>query len=414
LRVESVAWITERKDVLCGLFFILTLLTYIYYCETNKRKWYWHSLGFSLLALLSKPIAVVIPPVLLLLDYYPLKRLGGDVKFWGKEARKKYYEKVPFAVLSLAVSVFTFSANYHLVGSTLASTTSLSIGDRFLVMSYGPRFYIEKLFLPLNLSPLYELWGKIEVLRGRYIIEYLVALIMVILILSMRKRFPAIYYSSLFFLITLFPVSGIMQAGHQIVADRFTYIPSMGLSLILGGFMASILSSDYYKIIYIKKATLVMAVVVLVILVGLTRKQEKLWINSKTLWEHAIFVSPDSSYAHFQVGEEWYQEGRVNEAMEHYKIAFSLSPHRKEAYLNIANRFSKYNMFAEAEWLYKSLIQTYPSFEFAWLSLGGTYFNAGYPNKAIEIYEQALQIDPGFSLIKEDLEKVKNARNFLK
>jgi protein O-mannosyl-transferase len=229
-----------------------------------------------------------------------------------------------------------------------------------------------------------------------------------LLFFSLLRRFTSLFVAFLFFIITLIPVSGIAPAGTQIAADRFTYIPSMGLALIFGGFLVYLGLYDGDKLFYFKKTIFALAIIIIAVSCGLTWNQEKLWKDSKTIWEHTVLLSPDSSIAHFKVGEEWLEEGRVAEAVDQYKLAFSLNPSYKETYLNLAGTFIQRGMFAEGEWFYKALIQTYPSFEPAWVSLGGTYFNEGYGEKAIAVYGQALQINPQFSMVKEDLTKVIN------
>lgn len=412
LRVESVVWITERKDVLCGFFFILTLLSYIYYTQTNKRKWYWFSLGLAICALLAKPIAVTIPLVLLLLDFYPLNRIGQNIKLLSKEAQKIYLEKIPFFILSLTISAFTLWSYYNLQDLILASTKSLNFGERILIIAYGSRFYLEKMIFPVHLAPLYEIWGTIEVLREHYIFEFSIAITLLVIFVSAKRRFPAIFFTFLFFIIAIFPVSGIAQAGYQIAADRFTYIPSMGVAIFCGGFLVYLLSNYRNNFSFFKNSIFMVTVIVLIVLYGATRNQESTWKDSGTMWKNTVLISPKSSIAHFKLGDDLLNEGYNTEAFHRYQTAFSLNQNYQTSYLNLAGRFVQKGMFDEAEWFYKSLIQTFPSFEPAWVSLGGMYFNQGFPNKAIGIYELALRINPQYSLVKEDLEKVKGVLNY--
>src|SRR5204862_357578 len=157
LRVESVAWVTERRDVLSGLFCLLTILVYFWACQrgTRGRRLYWLSVALFGCALLSKSMTVSLPVVLLILDVYPLRRLGGSIGWWSDSARRVYVEKIPFVLLAAAVSTITLKAQLPL--EHMASLAQLSVPSRLAVSAYGLSFYLWKTVLPVNLSPLYML-----------------------------------------------------------------------------------------------------------------------------------------------------------------------------------------------------------------------------------------------------------------
>ena len=157
LRVESVAWATERRDVLSGLFYLLTILGYLRDCEPGKRGrgWYWLSVAVFGCALLSKSMVVNLPVVLLILDVYPLRRLGGALGWWSEPARRVYVEKIPFVLLAAAASAIAVMAQSSIHAA--ASLAQLSVPGRLAVSAYGLSFYVWKTVVPLNLSPLYEL-----------------------------------------------------------------------------------------------------------------------------------------------------------------------------------------------------------------------------------------------------------------
>src|SRR2546428_992711 len=157
LRVESVAWATERRDVLSGLFYLLTILLYLRASERGERGrgWYWGTVGLFSCALLSKAIAVSVPVVLLILDVYPLRRLGGSTGWWSAPARRVYVEKIPFVLLAAAASAIALMA--QLSHDTMVSVVQLSALGRLAVSVYGLSFYLWKTVAPVNLSPLYEL-----------------------------------------------------------------------------------------------------------------------------------------------------------------------------------------------------------------------------------------------------------------
>src|SRR5213596_3257731 len=155
LRVESVAWVTERRDVLSGLFFLLTILVYVRSCEREARgrRWYWLSVALFACALLSKSMAVSLPVVLLILDVYPLRRLGGPIGWRTASARAVYLEKIPFVLLAAAASALAFLAQFLL--QSMPPLAELSVPARLAVSAYGLSFYLWKMLVPLNLSPRY-------------------------------------------------------------------------------------------------------------------------------------------------------------------------------------------------------------------------------------------------------------------
>src|SRR3989449_2959437 len=158
LRVESVAWVTERRDVLSGLFYLVAILLYLRACEggARGRGWYWLSVGVFVCALLSKSMVVNLPVVLLILDVYPLRRLGGFVGWWSDPARRIYVEKIPFVLLAAAASAIAVMAQSSVHAA--ASLAQLSLPGRLVVSAYGLSFYLWKMVVPVNLSPVYELW----------------------------------------------------------------------------------------------------------------------------------------------------------------------------------------------------------------------------------------------------------------
>src|SRR5881628_574134 len=233
LRVESVAWVTERRDVLSGLFYLSAILIYLWACEggARGRGWYWLSVAVFVLALLSKSMVVNLPVVLLILDVYPLRRLGGALGWWSEPARRVYVEKIPFVLLAAAASAIAVMAQSSVHAA--ASLAQLSVPGRLAVSAYGLSFYLEKMVAPLNLSPLYEL-GTVNPWATPFLLSYGVVLALTALALAFRHRLPGLPAAGLAYVVILLPVLGIFQNGPQIAADRYTYLAGMGWA-ILGG-----------------------------------------------------------------------------------------------------------------------------------------------------------------------------------
>src|SRR5436853_897881 len=231
LRVESVAWATERRDVLSGLFYLLTILAYLRACERAERArgWYWGAVGLFACALLSKSMTVSLPVVLLILDVYPLRRLGGPIGWWSERARRVYLEKIPFVLLAGGASAIAFLALFQI--HNMVGLDQLSLPGRLAISAYNLSFYLWKTVLPLNLSPLYELRG-VNAWAPPFLLGYGVVLAITALALALLRRVPGLAATWLAYVIILLPVLGIFQNGPQIAADRYTYLACLGWALL--------------------------------------------------------------------------------------------------------------------------------------------------------------------------------------
>src|SRR5881398_3281456 len=192
LRVESVAWVTERRDVLSGLFYLSAILIYLRTCERGERGrgWYWAAVGLFACALLSKSMVVNLPIVLLILDVYPLRRLGGATGWWSEPARRVYVEKIPFVLLAAAASAIALMA--QLSHDTMVSVVQLSGLGRLAVSAYGLSFYLWKTVAPVNLSPLYELPPTVNPWAMPFLLSYGLVLAITAIALAFHRRVPGL------------------------------------------------------------------------------------------------------------------------------------------------------------------------------------------------------------------------------
>ena len=339
LRVESVAWATERRDVVSGLFYVLALLCYLKAFDRAPAArprphvswsarlrlrlpphvswsarlrlrlpplWYGLTLACFAAAVLSKSIAVTLPVTLLVLDVYPLRRLGGPA---GWRAPRPWLEKLPFFALSAAVAAVAFSALLPL-GNT-QSLPSMPLHLRLLVSVYGLIFYLRKTLVPLDLSPLYPLsfqvtWLQFGLLIGGACLAWV-----------FRRRWPGLTAAALVYAITVAPVVGIFQNGPQAAADRYAYLPCLGWAVLIGGAVARWWLS--------RRILLPVAAVWLTALTLLTWQQTSLWRDSITLWSQAAVVTPDIRAAHFNLAQAYAEDGRIAEAIGAYREAMRLS-----------------------------------------------------------------------------------------
>jgi protein O-mannosyl-transferase len=317
LRVESVASATERRDVLSGLFYVLALLCYVKAATASAEtaparlepRWYALALASFAAALLSKSIVVTLPVTLLVLDVYPLRRLGGTA---GWRAPRPWLDKLPFFALSAITAIVAFEALLPL-GNT-KSLQDMPVMLRLLVSAYGLLFYLQKTVLPLDLSPLYPLsfqvtWLQFGVLIGGACLAW-----------ACRRRVPALTAAAIVYVVTVAPVIGIFQNGPQAAADRYTYLPCLGWAALAGGAVAH----------WWPRRAIVMPVVAawLVTLAFLTWQQTSLWKDPVSLWSQAAAVTPTMRAAHFKIAQAHAQAGRIAEAIAAYREAIRLSGSR--------------------------------------------------------------------------------------
>src|SRR5205809_2261847 len=282
LRVESVAWATERRDVLSGLFYLSAILIYLQACEggARGRGWYWLSVAAFVGALLSRSMVVNLPIVLLILDVYPLRRLGGAVGWWSGPARRVYVEKIPFVLLAAVASAVALMA--QLSHDTMVPVVRLSALGRLAVSMYGLSFYLWKTVAPMNLSPLYELPPTVNPWAPPFIVNYGVVVAITAIVLAFRRRVPGLPAVWVAYIVVLLPVLGIFQSGPQIAADRYTYLAGLGWAILAGaGLLSCRRSSRRSKTG--TPATWLLTGIALCVVVGLgvlTWSQAKVWRDS--------------------------------------------------------------------------------------------------------------------------------------
>src|SRR5256884_3092564 len=234
LRVESVAWVTERRDVLSGLFCLSAILVYLRACERGARGrgWYWLSVAVCGCALLSKSMVVNLPVVLLILDVYPLRRLGGAIGWWSEPARRVYVKKIPFVLLAATASAIAVMAQSSVHAAL--SLAQLSVPGRLAISAYGVSFYLWKMVVPLNLSPLYERPLTLNPSAMPFVLSYGLVLALTAIVLALRRRAPGLLSVWFAYVVVLLPVLGIFQNGPQIAADRYTYLAGLGWATLAG------------------------------------------------------------------------------------------------------------------------------------------------------------------------------------
>ena len=337
LHVESVVWVTERKDVLSGLFCILTILLFSKYVLQNKREYYILSLLSFVLGLMSKPMLVTLPLILLLMDYWPLVRYkqGGNqynlfVKFIS--------EKIPFIVFSFFSGVVTCFAQRGAITDSNILPIGIRLGNA--IASYGN--YICKLLWPVNLTFFYPL--QVTISHWAVIILSMILLVLSALSIWMRRDYPYIFVGWFWFVITLLPVIGIIQVGVQSMADRYTYIPLIGLFIGATWGFPTIMkcgSLNHYILTIVASA-------IIVVSAALSWRQIDYWRDDISLASHAILVTSGNYLAHLVLANAYNKEGIIDAEIQEWKEVLKIKPAFLDAHSNLGIAFLRKGDFDSA------------------------------------------------------------------
>jgi protein O-mannosyl-transferase len=381
LHVESVAWVSERKDVLSTFFALLSLLSYAKFAKKNCRRSFWFAFFYFALSLLAKPMLVTLPFILLLLDFWPLQRIAGDSwqteKIW-----RLAVEKIPFFLLTVSMCVVTCLAQ----NSAMISLEKLPFLLRLENSLVAYVCYLFKLFWPENLAFFYPLAGTSFWLPAAIIVLALISYI------SWRARcsFSYLPVGWFWFLGTLVPVVGIVQVGEQAMADRYSYFPAIGIFIMVAFGIQDLASrSQFMKKLSIPAAFLVLAGCVLA-----TEKQLHYWQTDETLFAHAVAVTKDNEIAHLNLGVVYEKQGRADEAMNEYRQALKINPRRAHAHNNIADLLAASGHLNEALAEYQIALQLNPAALPAHLNLGSLLVELGRFDEAKEQFDLAAKLDP--------------------
>jgi len=402
LRVESVAWVTERRDVLSGLFCLLTVLAYLRAWDTRDGerlgwKWYLASLGVFACALLSKSMAITLPVVLVLLDIYPLRRLRlSSPGRWRAIARNLLMEKTPFAVLSLACVALTLAAARD--NDAMSSLSDVSVLDRVSLSVHSVAFYLWKTVAPVNLAVMYELPERLDRATWPFVAAWVFVLAITAACLVFRHRLIALAVVWLAYLVMLAPVSGLVQAGRQMAADRYTYLPCLSWAVLCGaGFSWAWRKTAGPHGESTRARSLVMGAGALIVLglAALTWKQVEVWHDTETLWTHAAAASP-SGRAHENLGEVFQDRGQLAEAGAHFERLVRIRPRYGPGHLYLGAVRAQQGRPDEAMREYEEAARLMPTSAVPHYNMGLALIAQHRTAEAIERYREAVKLVPGY------------------
>jgi protein O-mannosyl-transferase len=419
LHVESVAWVTERKDVLSAFFWILTIWLYLDYVDKPGPRRYLLTLGAFCLGLMSKQMLVTLPFALLLLDYWPLKR--------PTPIARVAIEKTPFVAISALVSIVTYNVQHAAGAVAPLEFIPLSMRAENAVITYVA--YLAQFFWPSGLAVFYPYPQAIPMWH----VAGAALILLAISTLSLLRPYLAVGW--FWYLGTLVPVIGLVQVGLQARADRYTYIPLIGISIMLAWGAAEIIERWPRT----KSPLQAAAVVACLAWTFLTWTQIQYWQNSVPLFEHAIASTENNFIAHSNLGVVLAEQGKTQDALRHlfasveenpnhndarnnlgallgelgrpdeaaeqFAQAVRISPNDAHAHNNLGNTLVARQKFAEAANEFRIAIKLLPDFALAHFGLGGALLNLGQTDEAIAQFSEALRLDPSLVPARDGLKK---------
>ena len=392
LHVESVAWVAERKDVLCGFFWILSMWAYVGYVRRPNKIRYLSFFILFALGLMSKPMIVTLPFTLLLLDFWPLYRFQSFIK----ERRINIFqaflalfrEKIPLFILSIVSSFVTFYVQKS--GGAVASMISIPLESRAAnaIVSYAN--YIWKMIWPLNLAALYPLreWDSALV-----IISGLLILLIIVLAVCYRKKWPYLFVGWFWYLGTMIPVIGLVQVGVQRMADRYTYIPFIGLFIAVSWGVGDISAKWSCR----KNIRSLFGGSVLIFFIIVAWFQTGIWKNGITLFSHTAQIT-NNSIAYCGLGQAFNRHGKYDEAVKYYLKALQIDPNYADAYYELGVTLEAQGHPKEALKHYSEALRMNPDYAEVYNNIGVILSKQGKSKIAIDHFQKAIQIRPNYAL----------------
>jgi tetratricopeptide (TPR) repeat protein len=406
LHVESVAWIAERKDLLSAFFFLLTLLAYERYARMRGPWNYLLVVMLFALGLLSKPMVVTLPFVLLLLDFWPLGRfaftssdssapaegaVGRRIVALIKFNRRLILEKIPLLALSAMSCAVTIIAQR----SAMKALEAVPFDARILNAIVAYAEYIYRFFVPVDLAVLYPYRSVTtgQVLGAAVLLASITALVVY------RRKTRSLLVGWFWYLGTLVPVIGLVQVGVQAFADRYTYLPSIGLFILLTWLVADLSDRLPYRVAVLTAG----ALLILAGLSAATVSQARYWVNSETLFAHALQSTTDNYVVHSNFGAWLAGQGRTEDAIRHYNEALRIKPDDGDARYNLANVLVRQAKYQEAIAQYREVLRSAPDHLMARNNLALCLIQTGERRAAIEQFQEILRLNPGFEAAKQNL-----------
>ncbi|MCK5015889.1 MAG: tetratricopeptide repeat protein [Candidatus Peribacteraceae bacterium] len=379
LHTETVMWASARKEVLSTFFFLSALIAYIYHQDIKNNKWYFLSLGLFLFGILSKVSIVILPIILLLIDFKKNRKIN----------LQSFITKIPYFVISIIFGVVALLGKQ----SVLSSSSYL---DSVLMAFKSTAFYLQKLFIPTNLSVIYPYNEQISITSPDFLLPIITIIALIVLVILSVKKTKEVLFGSLLFFIALIPsFTNYARAGDIFYAsDHYAYLPSIGILYIVG--IAFMFLLNRYR-----KVALSSLFVILITFSILSSSQAKIWENNSTLFGNVIYQFNDSYLAHNKIGLDFYDENNLSKAINSFNSSIEIKPNAS-AYYNLGVAYIALQQYSSALDAITKSVELDPSKMMAQYNLGYLYSNIGQNRKAIERFLIVVENNP------KDIDALKN------
>ncbi len=397
LRVESVAWATERRDVLSGVLLMLTVVLYLRAVDAAggaaRWKWIGGAVAVYVLSLLSKAVGMTLPLTLLVLDVYPLRRhrrgaRGAAPSTW----RGLLVEKVPFAIPAAAAALLAGWAQRH--AGAMWEVEEHGIGLRIAQAFYGLWFYVWKSVWPSGLVPLYEQPTEVSPFDAKYVVAAGVVVAASVMIVALRRRWPGWAAGGVVYVVTVAPMLGLAQSGPQEVADRYSYVACLPWVVLVGAAVTKLLGDGAGGNRVRRWMGVGAGVAVIGLLVTLTRAQVGVWADSETLWRTTIARAPRTGIAHGNLAALLNRRGAYDEALAHSRTALEILPGNRVAHITLARASAGLGDFATAEAHYEEALRIRPDDPGPMISLAGVKLELGKLDAAEALCRRLVEREP--------------------
>jgi tetratricopeptide (TPR) repeat protein len=399
LRVESVAWVTERRDVVSLFFMLGCVLAYLHHAAApnERRNWYIASVVLMALSLLSKAWAITLPIVLIVLDIYVLRRTPRET--W----RILTGEKLPFAILAMVGALAAIRAQ---ASAGMESLESHGWESRIAQAAYGLTFYLWKTLIPAGITPLYERPAQLDLRTMPYIACAALVLATSFALVALRSKCPRLLAAWLIYITILLPVLGLTQAGPQLVADRYSYVACIVWPLAIGGVISRLKSR------IARPASLALASAAIIVLGFLTWQQTTYWRDSHCLWSRCIAVDRHCAVAHSNLGVLFFAEDKLDDAESHLREAVRVKPDYTAAMINLGSTLGKAGRLDEALRTYRDAarLDLNKASIGNLINLANGFLILSKPTEAEKICRSVLERDPQNVSARQILEQIALSR----
>jgi tetratricopeptide (TPR) repeat protein len=407
LHVESVAWIAERKDVLSTFFWMLTMWAWSGYARHGRRSAYWVAFASFALGLMAKPMLVTLPVTLLLFDVWPFARAragdAGAERGWFGEVRvwlPLLREKIPFFVLAVASGVAALFAQ----GAAVASIEAIPVGARGVNALVASGTYLVKMVWPVGLTVFYPMPSSPPVWAA--LASLVVSVAITVATWRLRERAPYLAVGWAWYLVTLLPVSGIVQVGVHAMADRYTYVPLLGPFVMAAWGVTALAGPERARRWMVSGA----ATVSVLALAVASRAQVTTWQDSAALWQHALAVTSDNYYAQHGMGSLLREQGRAGDAVPFLRESIRLNPRFPDSHNNLGMALEALGQTDEALAEYVEALRIDPAMAFAHNNLGSVLLKTGRADEAAAQFTEALRQSPDLAGVHDNLGQARAAR----